>query len=244
MSANSTLTVTSINFDDIKSNLKTYLQSQDEFTDYDFESSTISTILDLLAYNTYHNAFYLNMIGNEAFLDSAQLRNSVVSRAKTLGYTPRSARGATASLAITVNSDDNPSSVIVPSNTLFTTTINNINYSFTTTQSYNLVESGDNTWTGTIDIKEGNPLSFRWTVDNNSEQRYIIPNDNVDTTTVTVRVQESSSNTTITPYQKRDSIGNELAVWYISFKKTKMVNMKSSLVITFLVPNQETVISY
>ena len=217
MSANSTLTVTSINFDDIKSNLKTYLKSQDEFTDYDFESSTISTILDLLAYNTYHNAFYLNMIGNEAFLDSAQLRNSVVSRAKTLGYTPRSARGATASLAITVNSDDNPSSVIVHSNTLFTTTINNINYSFTTTQSYNLVESGDNTWTGTIDIKEGNPLSFRWTVDNNSEQRYIIPNDNVDTTTVTVRVQESSSNTTITPYQKRDSIGNVQASSLVYF---------------------------
>ena len=127
MSANSVLSVSSVNFDELKSSLKTFLKSQNQFTDYDFESSTISILFDLLAYNTYHNSFYLNMIGNESFLDSAQLRNSVVSRAKGLGYTPRSARGATASLDVVVTPDDSPTSVSVAANTVFTTVVNNVN---------------------------------------------------------------------------------------------------------------------
>jgi hypothetical protein len=204
MSANSVLSVSSVNFDELKSSLKTFLKSQNQFTDYDFESSTISILLDLLAYNTYHNSFYLNMIGNESFLDSAQLRNSVVSRAKGLGYTPRSARGATASLDVVVTPDDSPTSVSVAANTVFTT-VNNVNYTFVTPEVYNLENSGSN-WVGTITIKEGDPIQQRWTVDTANPVRYIIPNRNADTTSFNVRVQESSSNTTITTYQKNSDI--------------------------------------
>ena len=86
MSANNALQLTSIDFDGIKSDLKTFLSNQTDLGDYNYESSTMQILLNLLAYNTYKNAFYLNMVGNEMFLDSAQVRNNVVSRAKMLGY--------------------------------------------------------------------------------------------------------------------------------------------------------------
>ena len=92
MAANSSIRVTNINFNTIKSNLKTFLRAKPEFTDYDFEGSGLSQVIDLLAYNTYYNAVYTNMVGNEMYLDSAQIRNNVVARAKMLGYTPTSAR--------------------------------------------------------------------------------------------------------------------------------------------------------
>ena len=86
--ANARLQITELDFDQIKSNLKTYLQQQTEFSDYDFEGSGLSVLIDLLAYNTHYNAYYLNMVANEAFLDTALLRDSVVSHAKSLGYIP------------------------------------------------------------------------------------------------------------------------------------------------------------
>ena len=92
---NNKLSITELDFDNIKSSLKQYLQSQDQFTDYNFQGSALSVVLDVLSYNTHYNAYYANMAINESFLDSAVKRASVVSRAKTLGYTPRSARSAT-----------------------------------------------------------------------------------------------------------------------------------------------------
>ena len=96
MAANTQLNITGTNFDDIKLNLKSYLKSQTDFKDYDFETSTMGVLLDLLSYNTYYNAVYLNQVANEMFLDSAIIRNNVVSRAKMLGYTPTSIKGSTA----------------------------------------------------------------------------------------------------------------------------------------------------
>ena len=90
------LKVTELDFDTIKNNLKNFLKQQNEFTDYDFDGSSLSVLLDILAYNTHYNAYYLNMVANEAFLDTAILRNSVVSHAKTLGYTPYSAKSPVA----------------------------------------------------------------------------------------------------------------------------------------------------
>ena len=89
MAANTNLTVTSLNFDEIKEGLKNYLKAKPEFQDYNFEGSVINTLLDILSYNTYQNSFYTSMVGNEMFLDSALLRPNVVSRAKMLGYTQR-----------------------------------------------------------------------------------------------------------------------------------------------------------
>ena len=98
------LRVTELDFDTIKQNLRAFLNQQSEFTDYDFEGSGLSVLLDILAYNTHYNAYYLNMVANEAFLDTALLRDSVVSHAKTLGYVPYSQRAPIATINFTAQS--------------------------------------------------------------------------------------------------------------------------------------------
>ena len=194
MAANSSIRVTNINFNTIKSNLKTFLRAKPEFTDYDFEGSGLSQVIDLLAYNTYYNSVYTNMVGNEMFLDSAQIRNNVVARAKMLGYTPTSARGATASLNVTITPSTNLNSVTINANTLFTSTLDGVQYKFTTPDTYVLTrESGYSS--NTVIIKEGEPLAQRFTVNTSTSQRYILNNSNIDTTSIKVSIQTSSANT-------------------------------------------------
>ena len=100
MAANTSITVTGLSFDIIRANLRNFIAAKPEFADYDFTDSAMGTLLDLLAYNTYYNAYYTNMAVNESYLDTAQLYNNIVSRAKQLGYTPRSARGASANVKL------------------------------------------------------------------------------------------------------------------------------------------------
>ena len=159
MPANNALNVTDINFDTIKSNLKSYLSSQNQFQDYDFEGSAISTIIDLMAYNTYINSVYTNMVGNEMFLDSAQIRNNVVSRAKMLGYVPRSTRGATAYLNITVTPGSNVDSVTIPANTQFTSSVDGIDYVFVNRQTQ--VANSGLGYSANVAITEGTPTQAR-----------------------------------------------------------------------------------
>jgi hypothetical protein len=106
--ANSNIQITDLDFDTIKNNLKTFLRSQNTLQDYDYEGSALSTLLDVLAYNTQYNAYYLNMVGNEMFLDSAILRDSVVSQAKALNYTPKSVIAPSANVTITVSGVTTP----------------------------------------------------------------------------------------------------------------------------------------
>src|SRR6056300_1949836 len=127
------LQVTELDFDDIKNNLKTYMKNQTEFSDYNFAGSALSTLIDLLSYNTHYLAMNANMAANESFLDTAQLRSSVVSHAKTLGYTPRSARSPVAYLDITVNTNTaNTPSVTMDKGTKFTTQVDGTTYNFIT----------------------------------------------------------------------------------------------------------------
>ena len=122
--ANARLNVTDLDFDQIKSNLKTYLQQQSTFQDYDFEGSGLSVLLDILAYNTHYNAYYLNMVANEAFLDTALLRDSVVSHAKTLGYVPHSVRAPKAVINVTVDSGNTaPGSLTITRGTAFSSNL-------------------------------------------------------------------------------------------------------------------------
>ena len=200
MATNSTLTVSELDFDTIKSSLQTYLQGQTEFSDYDFESSTLSILLNVLSYNTYHNSFYLNMVANEMFLDSSQLRNSVVSRAKMLNYTPRSSVGATAAIDAVVTPGDSPTSITVGANTQFSATVNGISYSWVTSESTSLTSQPNGTFTGTLNIVEGTPLQHRFTVNTTTPVRYILPNENTDTTSFTIRIQESTANSSTTTY--------------------------------------------
>ena len=123
MAANSTISVTELDFDDIKESLKDFLRAQPEFLDFNFEGSAISLLIDMLAYNTYQNAYYTSMVGNEMFLDSAQLRESIVSRAKMLNYMPTSARGANTNFTVTVTPTGSPTSITVDKNTELTTDV-------------------------------------------------------------------------------------------------------------------------
>ena len=155
--ANSTIRVTDLNFNNIKTNLKAFLRGKPQFTDYDFEGSALSNLIDLLAYNTYYNSIYTNMVGNEMFLDSAQIRNNVVARAKMLGYTPTSSRGSSATLNVTITPSSNVTSVTIPANTLFTSSIDGIQYKFTTPENYVLLQSTGYT-SNSVVITEGEPL--------------------------------------------------------------------------------------
>ena len=218
MAANTYLEVTDVDFEDIRSNLKTYLGSQTQFQDYDFEGSNMAVLLDILAYNTHYNAFYTNMIANEMFLDTAQQRDSVVSRSKELGYVTRSARGATANVTLTFTGISNTvSSFTLPKNSKFTTTIDDIAYTFVTPTDH-VIENNANTFSKAISIKEGEPLTHRFTVNTSNPVRYVLPNQNVDTSSITVRVQESASNLANTAFTEATNIRgvtSESAVYYL-----------------------------
>lgn len=199
MAANNALKITDINFDGIKQNLRDYLSSQNELKDYDYDSSTVQTLLNLLAYNTYYNSIYLNMVANEMYLDSAQIRSNVVSRAKQLGYTPRSARGAQATIQLTFTPGDTPDLISIPAGTQFTSTVDGVSYTFSN-QTASSIAPVDGVYSGSLVVTEGDPVQESYTVNSNAPQRYILNNVNADTSTLKVTVQQSSSNTSLTTY--------------------------------------------
>ena len=199
------LQVTELDFDQIKTNLKQFLKNQSEFKDFDFEGSGMAVLLDLLAYNTHYLGFNANMAANEAFLDSAELRSSVVSLSKMLGYTPSSAISPKAIINLVLADATGPS-VTMPAGTKFTTTVDNDSYTYVT-NSDNTITPTDGVYTfSNIDIYEGTRVTFEYTVDStNEEQRFVIPNNNVDITTLGVLVQNSISDTTSFTYAKASS---------------------------------------
>jgi len=206
MAANTYLQVTEVDFEDIRSNLKSYLSSQTQFNDYDFEGSNMAVLLDILAYNTHYNAFYTNMLANEMFLDTAQQRDSVVSRAKELGYVTRSARGATANVTITFTGIANTiSSFTLPKDSKFTTTIDDITYTYVTPEAF-IIRNTSNTFSKAISITEGEPLTQRFVVNTGDPVKYVLPNENVDTRSISVRVQESGSNFANTTFTRATNI--------------------------------------
>ena len=206
MAANNALLVTDINFDQIKANLQAYLSSQSEFQDYDFESSGMQTIIQLLAYNTYQNAVYTNFASNESFLDTALIRNNVISRAKMLGFTPNSARGAKATLSVTVNPAGSPASVIVPANTTFTSVVDGVGYKFQSINSTTFNRSDSGTYINTMVVREGDPVQESYTVSSVAPVSYLLNNENCDTTSLKVTVQQSVSNTAVQVYTFADDI--------------------------------------
>jgi len=206
MSANTYLQVTELDFSDIRTNLKTYLRSQNQFSDYDFDGSAMSTLLDVLAYNTHYNAYYLNMVANEMFLDTAQQRDSVVSRAKELGYTPVSSIGASAEIELEIEGiDSGIPQVTLPKNSKFTTTVDDVTYTFVTPSANRIDRDTSGNFKKTLSIREGEPLTYNWIVDS-TPKKYIIPNENVDTSSIVVKVQNSSSDTTITEFVEATDI--------------------------------------
>jgi hypothetical protein len=194
------LRIAELDFDDIKSNLKTFLQGQAEFTDYDFEGSSLSVLLDILAYNTHYNAYLGNMLMNEMFLDSAVKRSSAVSIAKHLGYTPRSTRSAVADIDVTVtNPTGLPYSITLPRFTPFTTSINNSVFTFLNVDEYTAIRNGTSYTFSNVSIKEGALRSVQFVV-GSGQEKFQIPDTNIDTTTLLVSVRNSSTNLTSEVY--------------------------------------------
>lgn len=209
MATNKKIQATELDFDGIKQSLKTFMQGQAEFSDYDFDGSALSILLDVLAYNTHYNALYTNLAINEAFLDSASKRASVVSKAKELGYVPHSARCATAVVDVLVIDDriDAPSFFDIPRYTTFNTIIDGITYTFHTTQPYTARRVENEYVFSNVILKEGQPIVERYEVITPSAT-YTISNPKVDTTTLRVIVQETSQSSTSVTYTQSTSILN------------------------------------
>jgi len=206
MANNQKLEITGLDFDVIKDNLKTYMKNQTQFLDYDFEGAGINALLDVLAYNTHYLGFHANMLANEMFIDTAQLRSSVVGHAKTLGYEPRSVRAPRAELNITLN-DTALTSATINAGTAFTTTIDNVEYRFVTTSAHTVLQTGTGLPFLSIPVFEGTYVTTRYTVDtSNVNQRFLLTDNQSDTTTLTVKVQNSSSDSTTVTYTKATDI--------------------------------------
>jgi hypothetical protein len=195
--ANTSLSLTALDFDSLKSNFKDYLTSQSVFKDYNFEGSNMNVLLDVMAYNSHLNAFYLNMVASEMFLDSAQKLDSVVSHAKELNYLPKSARSAVANVSFSVVYDSAP--LTIPKGTVFAGQNSNGSFSFTTAFTQNYTSSNSTYQVNNLQIHEGFFISDTFVKDDTQKtQRFVLSNPNIDTDSLTVTCNENGANVAFT----------------------------------------------
>ena len=204
--ANTSIDLVGLDFNSIKTNLKTYLKNNTAFKDVDFEGSNISVLIDLLSYNTYLNSFYTNMVASEMFLDTAALRDSVVSHAKALNYTPRSFVSASANVTISISPTSSTNSVVIPKGTSFTSRVGSNTFTFTTNENLVLSNPNNNVFTSNLTIYEGSYLTDSFVMNySNSSQRFVISNPTVDTSSISVTVIEDNGDNNIN-YSKATSL--------------------------------------
>jgi len=215
--SNHKLVVSDYDFDAIKINLKSFLQGQSQFQDYDFEGSSLNILLDILSYNTHYLAYLANMATNELYLDSADIRNNIVSLAKMIGYTPSSPKAPMASIDIQINNATG-ASVTMNKGTVFTTSVDDVSYQYVTNSNVTITpDSGVYKFSG-VPIYEGSLVTFKYTVDSTDvDQKFILPNANIDTTTLLVKVQNSSSDTTTNTYALAGGFNNVTATSKVYF---------------------------
>lgn len=224
MAANTTLRVTELDFDSIKTNLKNFLRSQTQFQDFDFEGSGMNVLLDILAYNTHYNAYYLNMIANEMFLDTSKIRQSTISHAKLINYVPESQHGAEARVNIRVtpsNFEDQDLSILtLDKYTRFIgTAVDGVNYPFVAINS-NTVPKIDGSFNfANVTIKQGEVITRQFLMSpDNTKRIFTLPSSNVDTSTLVVTVQESTSNTETFTYNLAEDLtelNSESKVYFV-----------------------------
>jgi len=206
--ANSSLTLSSLDFDTLKNNLKKFLSSQDIFKDYNFEGSNINVLLDVLSYNSYLNSFYLNMIASEMFLDSAQKYDSIVSHAKELNYVPRSASHSVADISFTLETKDLNNKLTIPKGTKFYGTNSNGTFNFVTDQISTYVSVNDTFSVANLLIKEGSYFQDSYIMNYDLEnQRFLISNKNIDISSISVNVSENYG-ANVTEFQKVNTLYN------------------------------------
>jgi len=204
------ITSTQLDFQTIKNKLKTYFAQQPEFADYDFEGAGLSNLLDVLAYNTHFNGLIANFALNETFLTTAQLRSSVVAHAETLGYNPQSKTAAVAyvTLQLVNTSVDRSSTVTLPAHTQFSGSVDGLAYNFQTLEPYTATDNGTGIYqfvtsqgSTSIPIYEGTITTKNFLVgDTSDRQVFVIPNANIDTSTLIVNVYQSSTSSTFATY--------------------------------------------
>lgn len=212
--------ITELDFDQIKTNLKTYMKGQAQFADYNFEGSNLSVLLDVLSYNTYQNGFFTNMAMNEMFLDSAQLPASIVSHAKALNYVPRSRTSAKAKINVTLACNDTPTFVIIPEKTKFVAKCGTKSFNFYNDTAATIYPvAGVYTYYG-LEVYEGRYIDESYYVSGTS-QKYPLSNANIDISSIRVYVKESSSATIETEYLRQTSLFGAVSdstVFYIQAK--------------------------
>lgn len=218
MADNLNLKVNELDFQGIKTNLRDYLKSQDQFRDYNFEGSGLNVLLDLLAYNTYYNSFYLNMVLNEAFLSTAQKRNSVVNAAKSLNYTPRSTTSAKVTGTLTVTPSGSPATVTIPAYTKFTGTLEGTTFNFLNTESILITGSSGSYVASGVVLTEGTFVRNTFIVNTNDpDQKFQLLNSNADALTLVVKVLNSSVDTTTRTFVRPNNIIEVNAVSLVYF---------------------------
>jgi len=205
-----TIASTALDFTNIKNNLKTYLAAREEFRDYNFEASGLSNILDVLAYNTHFNSLIANFALNESYLSTAQLRSSVVSLAEGIGYIPDTDTAAQATVNISLSSSDAGRDAVIslPARTTFTTSVDDVNYTFQTIETYYATDDGTGFYefvnangSNELPIYEGTQKTKTFLVGEYEDNpTYVIPDANIDADTVTVRVYESTTSSTFSVY--------------------------------------------
>jgi len=221
------LRVTELDFLTIKENLKNYLKTQTEFQDYDFEASGLNVLLDVLSYNTHYNAYYLNMVANESFLDSAKIRQSVVSHAKLLGYVPFSTKASSATINYEVfSTNSNEGTLLLPRGFSFSSNqIDDVSYNFVILDDAIATKANSSYYFENLKIYEGNLVNYEYVYNQqtNPKQIFILPDVNIDTETIKVYVTDSSSNTQTLVYNKVEEIlelNFESEVFFIQESKT------------------------
>ena len=204
--ANARLQISDLDFDQIKTNLKAYLKQQSQFQDYDFDGAGLNILLDILAYNTHYNSYYLNMVANEAFLDTALLRDSVVSHAKTLGYIPFSVTAPRAIVNVTVNSGTTtPETLTIPRGFTFSSNlIDSLSYNFVVLEESTVTKSNTSFFFEDLEIYEGSLVSyvFNYTENSNPKSVFVLPDNNIDTKTISVSVSPNVGNTSTQVYNQ------------------------------------------
>ena len=202
--ANSSLSVANIDFIEIKDSLKRYLRSQTLLKDFDFDGSNMSVMLDILSYNTYMQNFYLNMVAAEGFIDSAQLRDSVVSHAKALNYLPASHTASKAVIDFEISPTTTPASITIPKYTSFSTQVDSNTYTFTTNDRISVSADSDGRYVvSDLDIFEGDIVYEYFTINSaNTGQRFVLQNKEIDVDSLAVTVLTSSADTTNAVFTK------------------------------------------
>lgn len=204
--ANSSINLTTLDFDSLKSNLKTYLKSQTIFRDYDFDGANMNVLLDVLSYNTYLNSFYLNMVASELFLDSAQLRDSVISHAKAINYIPDSKKSAKALINITFTANGISDTFEIPKGTQFSGKNANGSFVFTTDRDITSASTTNTFQFANVELYEGTYFTETYIVDYSKEnQKFVLTNSEIDTDSILVTVVENNGANTVS-FLKADNL--------------------------------------